>query len=116
MDCDKENIFCTTWSAKIPTIWHFQIPVPVGGQARALSSLHIVPVFPQNVTTQDVVKIHTEKKYLEQEEYTGAYHPIDGWLEQLGLLKPLGFVVWVFGSTPSWIFMIVISFFSKALM
>jgi hypothetical protein len=75
-----------------------------------------VPVFPKNVTTLDIVKIHTEKTYLEQAEYKGAYHPIDGSLQKYGLLEPLGYLIWGFGSTPSWLIMIGISFFSRQMM
>lgn len=116
IDCDKENLFCTTWAAGIPEIWHFLVSVPTGGQSRAASPLHIVPIYPKNVTTQDIVKIHTEKTYLSRPEYTGAYHPIDGWLQRFRLLDPLGYVVWSFGSTPSWLLMIAISFFSRQVM
>jgi hypothetical protein len=116
VDCDKDNLLCVTWSTGIPEIWHFQISVPTGGQSRAPSPLHIVPVFPKNVTTYDIVNIHTHKAYLDRPEYTGAYHPIDGWLQKYKLLEPLGYVIWGFGSTPSWLFMIGISFFSRQMM
>jgi hypothetical protein len=75
-----------------------------------------MPIYPKNVTTQDIVKIHAEKTYLVQPEYTGAYHPVDGWLARLGLQDPLGYVVWGLGSIPSWLFMILISLFSRQLM
>lgn len=116
IDCDKDNLLCTTWSASIPEIWHFLISVPTGGRSSAPSPLHIVPIYPKNVTAQDIVKIHTEKAYLSRPEYTGAYHPIDGWLQQFGLLEPLGYVIWAVGSTPSWLFMIGVSFLSRQLM
>lgn len=116
VDCDKDNLLCTTWSVHIPEIWHFLIAVPTGGQPRASSPLHIVPVFRKNVTTQDILKIHTEKSYLDRAEYTGVYHPIDGRLQQFGILEPLGYVMWGFGSTPSWLLMIVVSVFSKKIM
>lgn len=116
VDCDKESLFCTTWSTGIPEIWHFSISVPTGGQSRAPSPLHIVPIYPNNVTTQDILKIHTDKAYLNRPEYTGAYHPIDGSLQRFGLLEPLGYVMWGFGSMPSWLFMIGISFVSRQLM
>ena len=116
VDCDRESLLCTTWSTGIPEIWHFEISVPAGGQSRAPSPLHIVPIFPQNITSQAVVKIHTEKSYLKQPEYNGAYHPMDGWLQQYKVLEPLGYVTWGFGSTPSWLFMIAISFFSRQMM
>lgn len=71
---------------------------------------------PQNVTAEQIVKIHTDKTYLETPEYTGAWHPIDGWLQKYGLLQPLGYVFWGFGSTPSWLVMIAISFLSRQMM
>jgi hypothetical protein len=116
VDCDKQNLLCTTWSAAIPEIWHFLISVPAVGEPRGASPLHIIPIFPRNVTTQYIVKIHTEKTYLDQPEYTGAYHPIDGSLQKFGILEPLGYVMWGFGTTPSWLLMIGISFFSRQIM
>jgi len=75
-----------------------------------------MPIHPNNVTTQDIVKIYTEKAYLEQPEYTGAYHPIDGWLQRFRLLEPIGYAMWGMGTTPSWLLMIGISFLSRQLM
>jgi hypothetical protein len=43
-------------------------------------------------------------------------HPIDGELAKFGLLTPLGYVLWLFGTIPSWAFMIGISFFSRSFM
>ena len=54
--------------------------------------------------------------YLETEEYTGFLHPVDGWVAQWGLTQPLGYVLWFFATTPSWVFMIGISFLSRQIM
>lgn len=116
VDCDKDNLLCTTFSAGIPEIWYLLVSMPAGEKSRAPSPLHIVRIFPKNVTTQEIVKIHTEKTYLNRPEYTGAYHPIDGWLQRFGLLEPLGYVIWGFALIPSWLFMIGISFFSRQFM
>ncbi len=116
IDCDKDNLLCTTWSASIPGIWHFLISVPTSGSSSGPSPLHILPIYPRNVTAQDIVKIHTDKTYLDLPEYTGAYHPLDGWLQRFGLLEPLGYVMWAVGSTPSWLFMVGVSFLSRQLM
>jgi hypothetical protein len=116
VDCDKDNLLCTTWSTGIPELWHFLISIPTSGQPRGPSPLHIMPIHPKNVTSQDMVKIHTQKAYLDQPEYTGAYHPIDGWLQRFRLLEPLGYAMWFMGSTPSWLLMIGISFLSRQLM
>lgn len=68
------------------------------------------------VTPQDFVKVHTEKTYLAEEEYTGVFHPIDGLVTKLGLTQPLGYVLRFFSTTPSWMIMIGISFVSRQLM
>jgi hypothetical protein len=92
------------------------IPVAADQQSRASSPLYIVPVDPKNVTASEIVAIHAEQTYLNQPEYAGAYHPIDGWLQRFGLLEPLGYVIWGFGSMPSWVLMILISFFGRQAM
>lgn len=72
-----------------------------------------MPLNITTVTADDIVSIVSEKKWLEKEEYTSAVHPVDGWLRQYGLLMPLGWFLWGFGSTPSWLVMIAVSFFSR---
>jgi hypothetical protein len=78
--------------------------------------LHITHINGTTVSATEILKVHTEKTYLEQEEYTGFLHPIDGPVAKYGLTQPLGYVLWFFGTTPSWVMMIGISFLSRQIM
>lgn len=49
-------------------------------------------------------------------EYTGVLHPLDGPLARFGVQEYLGYFIWAMGSTPSWVIMIAISFFSRQIM
>jgi hypothetical protein len=107
----------------MPTIWHFTVPQATRGataqapsQASGPTHLYIVYVNGTATSPRDILKIHTEKTYLEEEEYTGALHPIDGAVAKYGLTQPLGYVMWLFGTTPSWVVMIAISFVSRQIM
>ena len=123
LDCDKEQVLCAAWVASVPAIWHFAVPqatrgatVQAPGQASGPTHLHVKNLNSTTVSAQDILKIHTEKTYLEDEEYTGFLHPTDGLLAQYGLTQPLGYALWFFGTTPSWMLMIGISFISRQIM
>lgn len=113
INCDKQDQLCTTFGASIPSFWLLQLAQKGSG---AKSPLHIAHLNFTTVTTQEIVALHTEKKILEEEEYKGFLHPIDGELAKFGLLMPVGYVLWLFGTIPSWMFMIGISFFSRQFM
>jgi hypothetical protein len=123
LDCDKEQVLCAAWVAGVPAIWHFTVPqatrgasAQAPGQASGPTHLHIVHINGTTVSSTDILKIHTEKTYLKEEEYTGFLHPIDGFVAKYGLTQPLGYVLWFFGTTPSWMMMIGISFISRQIM
>ncbi|EXJ91526.1 hypothetical protein A1O3_00074 [Capronia epimyces CBS 606.96] len=116
VDCDKEQVLCTGWAANLPAVYHFSVPKKSEPQAKA--PLHIVPLNMTTVTVDDIVSVAAASKarYLEYPEYTGFLHPFDGWVAKLSLLQPLGYVLWGFGSMPSWLMMIIISFVSRQIM
>ncbi len=123
LDCDKEAVLCASWIAGPPTLWHFSVPqatlgstLTPAGTASGPTKLRITDVNATTVTAQDFIKVRQENLYLEQEEYTGAFHPIDGWVQKMGLGMPLGYVLWFFSTTPSWMIMIGISFVSRQIM
>lgn len=116
VDCEKDHPLCTALSTGLPSVWHFMIPQKT--DANSKTPLHIVPL---NITTSTVGSItsipsSSKSRYLEYPEYTGSNHPTDGWLAQYGLLVPMGYAFWLLGSTPSWVMMIVVSFFSRQIM
>lgn len=116
VNCDSDALLCSIWVAAVPSLWHFQLPSTASDQSKPATTLHIIPLSMNATTVQDIVKVHTEKAYSKVAPYEGAFHPIDGQLAKLGLLTPLGYVMWGFGVVPSWIFMIGISFISRNIM
>lgn len=98
----------------MPSIWHFALPARgAGDQPTPKSPLRIVQLNATTVTAEEIVALHTENKILGYEEYEGAFHPIDGALTKFQLLMPLGYLLWGFGSTPTWLLMVAISFFTR---
>jgi len=116
IDCDKDTVLCQVWACGVPSIYHFLLPVAAEDQSTGLVPLHIIPLNFTTVTTQDIVKIHTDKSYKNVEEYTGWYHPINGHLAKFGLLTPLGYCMWALSVVPSWAIMIGVSFLSRTIM
>lgn len=107
---------CTAWGTTLPSIYHFSVPKQADPQPKV--PLHVVPLNMSTVTTGDFLSIPSASKsrYLDYPEYEGAVHPFDGWLAKFNLLMPFGYVMWGFGSTPSWLMMIGISFVSRQIM
>ena len=115
LDCEAEQVLCTAWSANLPAAWHFSFPQQqtAAGVSTPRTPLQIVPFNMTTVTTGDVIKVVKDRAWENYPEYEGMLHPIDGQLRQLGLLEPFGWLMWGMGSTPSWLIMIAISFFSR---
>ncbi|KAL2215931.1 hypothetical protein M432DRAFT_593332 [Thermoascus aurantiacus ATCC 26904] len=115
LNCEKEQLLCSIWSAAAPSVWRFQVPQAQAEAPRPATPLHIVYLNSTTVTPETVYKIHSEKTYEEVPRYEGAFHPTDGWLAQYGLNVPLGYVIFAFSMIPSWLMMIAISIFSRTL-
>ncbi|OOF98206.1 hypothetical protein ASPCADRAFT_205468 [Aspergillus carbonarius ITEM 5010] len=116
LDCESNQVLCSAWGAGTPSVWHFQVPQAQLGEERAPTALHTVYLNTTTVTPETIYKVHSEKVYETTPAYEGALHPTDGWLAQNGLLLPLGYVIYGFSAIPSWLFMILISFFSRTFM
>ncbi|KAL9106415.1 MAG: hypothetical protein Q9227_008557 [Pyrenula ochraceoflavens] len=116
LNCDKSPLLCSIWATGVPSVWHYSIPIASVSQSQAPTTLHIVPLKTNDTSTQDIVKIHSEKTYTKVPAYEGMFHPIDGALAKTGLLVPLGYVFYGFSAVPSWMFMIGISFLSRTIM
>lgn len=116
INCDKSPVLCAIWHARPPTIWHIQLPISAEDQSRASTTVRILRLNTTTTTTQDIARIHTEKTYEKVSVYEGAFQPFDGWLAQLGLVTPIGYILYGFSAVPSWAFMVVISFVSRNLM
>jgi len=123
INCDVETVLCAMWLSGIPSLWHFHFPqatrgasnIPAG-QPTGPVEVRIMMINTTTISPQDFVKVHSEKTILNLPVYHGVMNPIDGQLAQYGLLKPLGYAIWAFGSTPSWLIMIGISFLSRQVM
>ncbi|PWY87250.1 PTH2-domain-containing protein [Aspergillus sclerotioniger CBS 115572] len=113
LDCESNQVLCSAWGAGTPSVWYFQVPQAQLGEERPPTALHTVYLNTTTVTPETIYKVHSEKVYETTPAYEGALHPTDGWLAQNGLLLPLGYVIYGFSAIPSWLFMILISFFSR---
>ncbi|KAA8648782.1 hypothetical protein EYZ11_004931 [Aspergillus tanneri] len=116
VDCESNQILCSVWSAGAPSIWHLQVPQAQNREERPATALHTVYLNSTTVTPETIYEIHSKKTYENKPAYEGAFHPTDGWLARAGLLVPVGYVIYGFGAIPSWLFMILISFFSRSMM
>jgi len=117
LNCDNQAILCTTWAARPPTIWHIQRANPALDQSMPnLNTIHITYLNFTTTTAQEMVALHTGKKFEDGLVYEGAFHPFDGWLKQYGVNQAAGYVFFAFGLIPSWAFMLVVSMGSRALM
>jgi hypothetical protein len=116
LNCESEKVLCSIWAAGPPSVWYLQLPQVQDEEPRPAAPLHIVNLNATTVTPETIYKIHSEKTYENETPYAGALHPLDGWLAQYGLNVPLGYVMYGFSVIPSWLFMIVISFFSRSIM
>lgn len=71
------------------------------------------------VTAQDIVRLASQapnSRIMEVPLYDGGLHPVDGWVAKLGVQQYLGQIISFMGTTPSWLIMIGISFFSRQFM
>ncbi|KAI9820688.1 MAG: hypothetical protein M1827_005057 [Pycnora praestabilis] len=116
LNCDDQRILCNVWSAGPPSIWHILLPKTQSDQSRPVTTIRIIPLSTNATTTEDIVKIHSDKTWIETPVYEGYFHPFDGQLAQLGLNVPLGYALFAFGLVPSWAFMLIISMGSRTLM
>lgn len=116
INCDKSPVLCAIWHAHPPTVWYIQRPIPAKDQSRAPTTVRILRLNTTTTTTQEIARIYTDKTYEKVDVYEGAFQPFDGWMAQLGLAKPIAYVLVGVSMVPSWAFMIVISFVSRNLM
>lgn len=113
LNCEDNRILCSVLSVGPSNVWYVQVPAALPSGERAPTPLYALYQNVTTVTAEDIYKVHSEKKYAGVEPYEGAFHPTDGWLAQTGLLVPLGYVLFGLSVVPSWLFMIMISMFSR---
>jgi hypothetical protein len=113
VDCDQDPVLCNMWLATPPSIYHVLLPKPLADQSKPATTVRYFQLNTTTVTAKVIAELHTQEKYKETAPYEGYWQPFDGLLAKTGLNLPLAYVLWGFGKMPSWLPMIVISFFTR---
>jgi len=111
VNCDDQPILCNTWSASVGNIWAIDMlpkPAPIDIYKRRLNLT--------TVTADDLVKLYEAGHHKGFVLLDSWFHPFNGKAVELGLSVPLGYLFWVFGLVPNWLFMLVVTFASRAIM
>jgi len=121
VDCEKESVLCHSWAGNSPSIFHFDFPQlsSANQSPKPSSPLRVKDLNRTTTTADDIVQFASHapgSRIFEIPEYTGILHPVDGPLAKFGVQEWLGYFIWGMGNTPSWLIMIVISFFSRQVM
>ncbi|KAJ5105323.1 hypothetical protein NUU61_002670 [Penicillium alfredii] len=116
LDCESNPVLCAIWSSGAPTVYHYQVPQAQLGEERPPTPLHIVYLNSTTITPEQIYQIHSKKLWEKVPVYEGVLHPTDGWLAKYNLNVPVGYGIWALSSIPSWLFMVLISFFSRTVM
>ena len=117
VNCDDQRVLCATWQAQPPTIWHIQRPHPKKGeQSTPASTVRINYLRFNETRAQDMVALHTGKKYEDGLVYEGYFQPFDGLLKQYNVNKVAGYIFFAVGLLPSWAYMLVISMITRTVM
>ena len=117
VNCDDQGVLCATWMAQPPTIWWITRPHPRPGQEITPPSTVKISYPGYNSTSvQEMVALHTGKKYEEGFLYESIFQPFDGLLKQFGLNKAVGYTWFGLTQIPSWGYMLAISMFTRNVM
>ncbi|KAH8710081.1 hypothetical protein GQ44DRAFT_714784 [Phaeosphaeriaceae sp. PMI808] len=103
LDCEVENLLCNAWSVGAPALYYFQIPKPLADQSAPAPTVRYQPLNRTSTTAE------TFKKLIVDNE-------IENVLQKFGLAVPYAYITWGFSKMPSWLPMILISFFSRSIM
>lgn len=117
IDCEVEGPLCAGLAIGCPSVYHFIVPQV--SAANAKTPARYVQLNISTVAATDIVKLASQapgSEIMDEPVYEGAFHPVDGWVAKLGIMNPLGYVINFMGTTPSWIIMIALSFFSRQFM
>jgi hypothetical protein len=112
LNCDNQPILCNAWSAGPASLYVFEMlpePAPVEVYSKRLNL---------TTTTSDTfVNLHAAGNKDELLHHTSTYfHPFNGKLAEFGLSVPFGYLMWAMNLVPNWLFMLVVSFGSRAMM
>jgi len=116
LDCESEPVLCNAWAVGPPSIYYISIPHALADQSAPAPLAYYIPLNRTSVTSSEITAISTKQTYKNTEPYEGIWHPFNGLIAQYNLGVPIGYVLWGFSKMPSWLPMILISFFSRSFM
>ncbi|RDL39253.1 Uncharacterized protein BP5553_03593 [Venustampulla echinocandica] len=111
LNCDDQPVLCNSWGAGPPALWIMEVSAPPANVDIRVKGLNAT-----ETTVKTFTDLRSSKEWKTKPKYISAFHPFDGPLAVYGLAVPLGYVLWVFATVPSWAFMIGISFISRTIM
>lgn len=121
IDCEKEQVLCSSLSVGAPSIMHFLFPILPYENAspQPASEYRYMDFNRSTVTSSNLVAMAINAPNSEIYQipvYEGSLHPVDGWMARFGVQQYFGYLIWGMGTTPSWLIMIVLSFVSRQMM
>lgn len=121
IDCEKEQVLCSSMSVSAPAIMHFMFPILPYENAtpQPASEFRYIDYNRTTVKSSDMIPMAVQapnSKIYQLPVYEGWLHPIDGWMARFGVQQYFGYLIWGMGTTPSWLIMIVLSFVSRQMM
>lgn len=74
------------------------------------------PLNRTSTTAQTFKNLIVDNEIEKVAPYEGLFHPFNGELQKFNLAVPYAYVTYYFSKMPSWLPMILISFFSRSIM
>lgn len=116
LDCEEETLLCNSWSVGAPSLYHFSIPKPLADQSAPVPVVRYQPLNRTSTTAQTFKNLIVDNEIEKVAPYEGLFHPFNGELQKFNLAVPYAYVTYYFSKMPSWLPMILISFFSRSIM
>jgi len=116
LDCEVENILCNSWGVGAPSLYYMQIPKPLADQSAPVPTVRYMPLNRTSTTAATLKRLIVDNEIESVAPYEGLFHPFNGELQKFNLAIPYAYVTWGFSKMPSWLPMILISFFSRSVM
>ncbi|RFU28000.1 hypothetical protein B7463_g8340, partial [Scytalidium lignicola] len=109
LNCESQPVLCNSWGAGPLNLWIMEVPAPP-----APVDIHHWNLNATTTTAKTFQDLRSSGEWKNKPAYEGYYfHPFNGLLAQYNLAVPLGYFFWGFSIVPSWLFMIIVSFFSR---
>lgn len=75
IDCEKENIFCNSWSVGAPSLIKFRIPKPLADQSAPVPEFRYKPLNRTSTTTETFKELVINNQIDAIPPYEGLFHP-----------------------------------------